>query len=505
MNRCLGYMVLFLAASCSPAPPPPAGPAATPPPPGTERRLEADVRFLASDLLEGRGTPSRGLDVAAEYLAEGLRGAGVAPAAGGSYQQWYSVAEYRPAEARVVAAIDGKPLKSEDYLFLNFVRDPAAGPIDLELVYTGTGVVAEERKTDELSGLDLKKKAAVALKGAPWTPDPAETFGPERAIGKVMAATVRGAEMLVYLSQELDTGAEAEAAFFREMKSAPVAFMRETGVGAPSALNPIFVLRPAAFETAIGSRLDGLKQGPLGKRIRITIEAPVSAGRASNVLGKIPGADPALTGEWIVLSAHYDHLGSHAAKPGEDGIWNGADDDASGTAGVLEIARRFAASPGKRSVLVFFTSGEDRGIFGSAYYAAHPSVPMSQVIAQVNLDMIGRSEGKVEGIAPAAPGLFAETVELGKAHGIEVIPDQHPAWRTIYLTDVYHFARFGVPGVEFFTGLHADYHQPGDTADKIRYRTMTRIVEVASALARSYADGKTRPAFTRPAWFLTPP
>jgi hypothetical protein len=503
MRRSLSWFLIALAGGCAPAPERRADTAAATLP-GTARRLEGDVRFLASDLLEGRGTPSRGLDTAAEYLAARLSGTGVAPAAGGSYQQWYTVAEYRPVQARVTISIDGRPLAPADYIFVNIARDPATGPLDLELVFTGTGVVAEERNTNELSGLDLEKKAAVALKGAPWKPDPAETFGPERAIGKVMAATVRGAELLVYLSPELDTGAEAEAAFFREMKSAPVAFLREPGVGTPSALNPILALKPSAFEAASGKRLEGLAPGPLGKRIKITIEAPVASGRASNVLGKIAGTDPALASEWIVLSAHYDHLGSHEAKPGEDGIWNGADDNASGSAAVLEIAARLAAAPGKRSTLVFFTSGEDRGIFGSAVYAAHPVVPMNQVIAQVNLDMIGRSDGKVEGIAPAAPGLFSETVELGRARGIEVLADQHPAWRTIYLTDVYHFARFGVPGVEFFTGLHADYHQPGDTADKIHYEPMARIVEIAAALARSYADGKAKPAFTRPAWFLTP-
>jgi Zn-dependent M28 family amino/carboxypeptidase len=206
----------------------------------------------------------------------------------------------------------------------------------------------------------------------------------------------------------------------------------------------------------------------------------------------------------VVLSAHYDHVGAHQVPPGQDGIWNGADDNASGTAAVLELARELAARPGKRSVLVFFTSGEDRGIFGSAVYGDEPVVPMKQVAVQLNLDMIGRSDGSVQAIAPIAPQLFDEAVSVGRRHGVRAVPDQQPAWRVLYLTDNYHFARMGVPGIFFFTGVHADYHQPTDTADKINYHGMARIVRLAAEMARGYADGRKRPAFVRPKWFLTP-
>ena len=464
------------------------------------RRLQADVYFLASDALEGRGTPSRGLDVAALYLETQLKISGVEPALRTSFRQTYKIGEYKPSEAATTIKIDGKLLSAKDYVLINIGRDPAQGPMDLEMVYAANGVVAEERNVNDYEGLDIRGKAVVVRKGAPWPPDPEQVFGPDRAMGKLMAATVRGAPLLVYLSKDLDTGSEAEAGFFREMKDAPVAFLREPGLGLPSALNPLLVLKPEA----LGADARQLKKGPLGKKIQISIEARVNEGLASNVLGKIPGRDPALREEWVVLSAHYDHLGSHSVPEGQDGIWNGADDNASGTAGVLEVAHRLAQNPGKRSVLVFFTSGEDRGILGSAYYAAHPVVPMEKVAVQLNLDMIGRSQGKVEGIAACAPNLFQQTAEVGKKRGVEVIPDQHPTWRVVYLTDVYHFAKNGVPGIEFFTGVHPDYHQPSDTADKIRYEEMARIVDTAAELARAYADGRPKPAFIRPAWFLVP-
>lgn len=504
MKRCFEPAVLFiglttLAGCVTPSPPAPS-PASS----GTARRLEADLRFLASDALEGRGTPSRGLDLAALYLESQLRSMGLEPALQQSYLQPYKIGEYLPGEARVIVRIAGKAIAPADYVFINIARDPARGNLDLEMVYAGYGVVSEEKGTNELKGLEVRGRAVVVSKGAAWTLEPTQVFGPDRAIGKLMAATVRGAALLVYLSSELDGPADTEAGFFREMKNAPVGFVREEGIGQACALNPILVLKPQALAAAVGSEPATLSKGPIGKKIQVDIRAAVREGRASNVLGKIPGTDPTLRGEWVVLSAHYDHLGSHSVPAGQDGIWNGADDNGSGTVGVLEVARRLAERPGKRSVLVFFTSGEDRGIFGSAYYGSHPVVPMDRVAAQVNLDMIGRSQGKVEAISSFSKELFENTVQLGKKHGLDVLPDQQPSWRLVYLTDVYHFSRFRVPGVEFFTGFHPDYHQPSDTSDKIRYAELERIVNLAADLARVYVDGAPRPVFESKPWFIVP-
>lgn len=455
------------------------------------RRLRADVAFLAADELEGRGTPSRGLDLAALYLESQLRAAGVEPAVSGSFRQSYLIGSYAPDKAKVDVRIDGRAVSPSNYVFLNFGRDPQRGPMALPLVRTGNGIVLEEKNVNDLYGLALRGKAAVAQRGAPWPLDATAVFGPDRAMGKLMAATVRGAELLIYLSDALDGGPEAEAGFFRQMRHAGVSFVRDGRLRHASALNPLLVLKPAAMPKD-------------GARVIIQIDAPVEEGRALNVLGMVRGADPTLRDEWVVLTAHYDHIGSHPVAAGEDGIWNGADDNASGTAAVLELARRIARQPTRRSVLVFFTSGEDRGMLGSAYYAIAPVVPMNRVVLQLNLDMIGRSQGQVEAIAPQAPELFAEAVALGKQKGIQVIADRQPGWRLLYLTDTYHFARHQVPGIFFFTGLHADYHQPSDTAEKIRYEEMARIVEIALEIVRKWANSEAKPAFSRPVWFVTP-
>ena len=129
---------------------------------------------------------------------------------------------------------------------------------------------------------------------------------------------------------------------------------------------------------------------------------------------------------------------------------------------------------------------------------------MDHVVVNVNMDMIGRSQGQVQAIAHGSPTLYQKAVEVGRAHQIQVVEDQQPLWRVSYLIDSYHFLRFNVPAIFFFTGVHPDYHQPSDTADKIRYPEMARIVDLAAELTRHWADGAPKPGFQRPAWFLTP-
>ncbi len=484
----------------SPAPPP----AST----GAAERLRADLSFLADDALEGRGTPGRGLDTAGLYLETALRLAGVRPVAGGAYRQWYRIGEYAPDQARVTVRIADRLIRPAEYVFVNFGWDPAPGRVELDLVNAGLGVVAEEKKVNDLEGLDLRGKAVLARRGAGWEPDRTAVFGNDRGMGKLLAAVSRGAGLLVYSSSDLDRGPEAESGFFGQMRHAAVGFVREPGLGPggqpASALNPLLVITPQALGRALDSDPEKLPRGPLNKKVRIEVEAKVRDGRTANVLGRIEGTDSKLREEFVVLTAHYDHLGSHAAPGGQDGIWNGADDNASGATVVLETARRLAAAPGRRSVLVFFTSGEDRGLFGSAFYALKPAVPMDRVIANINVDMVGRSQGQVQAIAHGAPDLFRKAVEIGGRHRLQVVEDQQPSWRLAYLIDSYHFMRHNVPAVEFFTGLHADYHQPTDTADKIRYPELARILEVVTELTRYYADGAARPPFQRPEWFVTP-
>jgi Zn-dependent M28 family amino/carboxypeptidase len=243
---------------------------------------------------------------------------------------------------------------------------------------------------------------------------------------------------------------------------------------------------------------------PLGLSLELRIEAEVAEGRASNVAAMLPPTAAGEPPEWVVLTAHYHHLGMHEVAEGEDGIWNGADDNASGTATVLEIARRLGRLERRdRGVLVLFVSGEERGLLGSAFHAERPLVPIDRVAIDVNVDMVGRSTGSVQALTHGFEPLFERIAEIGETLDIEVLPDQQLSWRLLYLTDHYHFARFGVPAVEFFTGLHTDYHQPSDEADAIRYDELGRILEVMYRLTEEYVQGAEKPPFERPEWFIT--
>jgi Zn-dependent M28 family amino/carboxypeptidase len=513
-----GVLVVGLAAGRSAAPDDPAIPD-----PGAQRRIEADLRFLADDLLEGRATPSRGLDVAALYLASQLRAAGWEPGAGDSYFQAHELATIVPAKARYRVALNGVALEPDEYIFIPIAFDARRGTVRYDLVFSGHGVFLPEKGVDDYAGLDVAGKAVLAMLGAPWPLDPTALHSPDRLLGKSVSATVRGARMFVYVSEEFASAAvpppSVEAAFWRHVATGAMASLPELGDRPAMAAGPALVITPAAFDRTLASAVGGSyaevqrrlrEPGRTTRQIPATIELAVDTkperGRASNVVAILRGTDPSFRDDWVVLSAHFDHVGRTDVPAGQDGIFNGADDNASGTAAVLEVARRLAAGPRpRRSVLALLTAGEDMGLLGSAHYALHPLVPWKQVVVDVNVDMVGRSAGSVIALAPGSDALFERAVAVGRQQGLEVQPDKTPLLRLAYFLDSYHFARFGVPVVSFFTDLHADYHGPGDEADKIHYAELTRIVDVIEGLAAHYAEGAARPAYGRPSWFLTPP
>jgi hypothetical protein len=485
-----------------------------------EGRVEADVRFLADDLLEGRVTPSRGLDVAALYLANQLRAAGWEPGNDGSYLQSFEVGVFDPAAAEYRVSINGFPISRDKYLLLLTGLRPEQTPVEFDLVFAGFGVSVPEQGVDDFEDLEVAGKAVVAFLGAPWDLDPHVIHAPDHGIGKAVQIAARNGAMLVYVSDEISdpppATPSAEFGLIAAYANLPLAHLIEDP--RTSAIPPILVIGPAEFDRVLAEAAGGtyekllarLAQGQavvkdLSASVRIEVDVETSRQSTSNVIGILPGTDAAIQAEWVILTAHYDHIGVIPAPPGEDGIYNGADDNASGTAAVLEVARRLGtAGPMKRSVMVAFLSGEDMGLLGSAYYAAHPLVPLGQTVVDINVDMVGRSEGTAQALAPGCDALFEKAVELGEAAGLTIIPDQQPTWRLNYFFDSYHFARNDVPLISIFTALHEDYHQPSDEADKIRFHELEKIVEMLTDLAAVYSGGAEKPEYQRPEWFLTP-
>jgi hypothetical protein len=264
----------------------------------------------------------------------------------------------------------------------------------------------------------------------------------------------------------------------------------------------------AMYIAAQFSRL-GLKPGgdsgtyiqrfPLG-RPGLTAKPGTSAGfdpmSAPNAVGILPGTDPALRDEYVVVSAHMDHVGVNSGH-GKDSIWNGADDDASGTSGVLALAEAFATAPPRRSVIFLAVSGEESGLLGSAYFTTNPPVPIGKMVANLNLDMIGRNwKDSIVVIGQEHSDMGATMLRVAAAHpelGITPMPDPWPQENFFGRSDHFNFARRGVPALFFFNGTHEDYHQPSDSPDKIDAEKAARIVKLVYHVAGAIANSTARP------------
>ena len=221
---------------------------------------------------------------------------------------------------------------------------------------------------------------------------------------------------------------------------------------------------------------------------------------APNVVGMLEGSDPALKDEYIVLSAHMDHVGIGAPVNG-DSIYNGADDDASGTAAVLELAEALS-QPGarpKRSVLFLTVSGEEHGLWGSAWFSEHPAAPMSQIVADLNIDMIGRNwKDTIVAIGKEHSDLGATLNRVNRAHpelGMRAIDDIWPEENFYFRSDHYNFARKGVPVLFFFNGTHPDYHGPDDEPNRIDAEKESRIIRLVYLITQEVGNAPQRPAW----------
>jgi hypothetical protein len=226
---------------------------------------------------------------------------------------------------------------------------------------------------------------------------------------------------------------------------------------------------------------------------------------APNAVGILPGTDPLLRNEYVVFSAHIDHVGFSTGQSG-DSIFNGADDDASGTAAVIELARAFSL-PGarpRRSLIFVGVSGEERGLLGSEYFTTNPPVPLKQMVANINLDMIGRNWRDTIAVIGREHSDLGETVlRVALAHPeLKMMPvaDRWPEENFFFRSDHFNFARRGVPAIFFFNGTHADYHRPGDSPEKIDAEKEARIVRLVFFVGREIGDAPRRPAW-KPASF----
>ena len=483
-------------------------------------RISRHIGFLSSDKLEGRRAGTKFADEAAGYIEKEFRSYGLMPASSAGFLQpftFVSAVKLGDQNSFQLNTVNGaRSLKvGEEFMPLAFSSsEPASG----EIVFAGYGISAPELGFDSYSGIDPKGKVVMILRGSPDGDNPHGKFAEFTQPGleiqnKTLKAREKGALAVIFVS--------AENSFHQDRLSRLRHDLNFLDSGIPTAL----VSRDAAASilASAGSSLADAerkanepKSAFLMKNVTIRLRTDVVKinGKSANVVAVLPGSDPQLKSEYVVIGAHYDHLGlggseSLAANP-EGQIHHGADDNASGTTGLLEIARVLASERGKikRSIIFVAFSGEELGLLGSGAYTKNPFIPLAKSVAMLNMDMIGRlrngslfvgGAGTSSAWKPLLEKLNGTSQPTASAAGNGSSsrfqlslgedgfgPSDH---QSFYVRDI--------PVLFFFTGTHDDYHKPSDTADKINVEGLKQVAEFVREIAVSVANEPQRIAFTK--------
>jgi Zn-dependent M28 family amino/carboxypeptidase len=463
----------------------------------TAEDVHARISFLASDALRGRDTPSQGLEAAAAYLASEAARLGLEPgAAGGSYfQRW-------PFPLRRVS-VDGTRLSirgtgGEQVLRHGrdfFVAGGAPSPVSGGVVFAGRTI---ELVADE-AGVLRDRLVMVALPGgtmnAEWR---------QRRNQLVAAAGHEGASAILFILDPAITEQQIAQASAATGQAGRV-------FGGATAMPQYFLSHASARRVfqAAGMNLDEAWRSAASGGVRpVTLSGvtgtaalPVEEldhGMPANVVAVLRGSDPALRDEYVVLSAHYDHVGVGTPVNG-DSIYNGADDNASGTTGLLQVARAMMALPEapRRSVIFLWVSGEEKGLLGSRWYSDNPTVPVESIVANINADMIGGNHPDTIVVIGKDYSTLGETVNRVGARypelGLVVADDVWPEQRFFYRSDQFNFARLEIPVLFFFTGVHRCYHRPCDDVDFVDHDKIARVSRLLFHTTLELANDPQRP------------
>jgi hypothetical protein len=485
----------------------------------TEAELRDHVFFLASDFLRGRQTSSDAFRVAAEYSAVHLRQSGLqtlyadssgAPSFFHNVQFVYSRVS---RSATMTIHTEGPELAlayGDGFQLQEVMATGADRSIDDTPVFVGYGIEEPELGWNDFEGLDLDGRVAVMVAGAPTNNGepilPAEQSRRYGDLGgsisrRVESAMSRGVTTLIVVIDQGSTDYwEMMSRRFRG-PSTRVASEGQEGDPVP-ALSELILLKP---ETSVGllagTGFDPISgegeytTGPMeGVRVSLTIPHDVEPAFTSpNVVGLLPGTDPALKEEYIVVTAHLDHLGVRSGN-----VFNGADDNASGSAAVLEVAEAMAMDPGRRSVLFVLLTGEEMGLLGAFAFAGNPPVPTDQMVLNINLDMVGRN-------SPSFPdALLALGSEQGRAGLLEMIREVNgevgapldlrlnggdDAHGYLERSDQFAFMQKGIPAILITRGFTGgDYHRPTDDPETINYQKVLRAARSTLALVQEAAN-----------------
>ncbi len=492
----------------------------------TAKQLSEYLYFVASDAMEGRDTPSRGLDLTAEFMAMMLSRWGVKPAGdNGTYFQKIALTINNTDTANTMLEIGGEKMRYGR----DFFASPATANIaDSPLVFGGNGWLVKSKNIDALAGVDVKDKTLVVFSESDYPEGITQEDLFSGKLGRFgvdimppqFYARMKGAKGLIIIASS-------------DVENRWDLFRQETGKGRPSVDKfaaegrqprgggvPTMTISKETAEKMFQGEEKSFTDNSafaLKKTANYAVAVKPTPAMTQNVVALWEGSDPVLKNEMVAIGAHYDHVGINPLAKGEDKIWNGADDDGSGTVAVLAIAEALAKSKvrPKRSTLFVWHTGEEKGLWGSEYFNKFPTVNIKNVVAQLNLDMIGRSK------TPNDTDL--RNAELSGANEIYVIgsemmssklgevtrtvndsylkmsynykyDDPKDPNRFFFRSDHFHYADNGIPVVFWFDGVHEDYHQPGDHPDKIDYQKMEKVTRTVFLTLWELAELKARPA-----------
>ncbi len=503
-------------------------------------RIRAHIEFLADDLLEGRAAGSRGFDLAARYVATEFLALGLRPA---GTDGWYQPVELVEATVVVPAGEfvierDGRTERlatTVDFLpAADFTQEQSSVTAPVEFV--GFGVSAPERGYDDFAGADLRGKIAVVLSGAPPSFDSESQAHYSATLTKYPELVRRGAVGVVIVSTPTDETRtpwerSVQRSWFPRMRwlaadGQPVdAFpeLKRLAQMGRAGASRLFAGSGHALDEAYANAAASRPQHfALPGRVTLSGRTTLARRHSENVVAVLEGSDPSLRREYVVLSAHLDHLGTGAAVGG-DSIYNGALDNASGVAVMLEVARRLSADGRrpKRSVLFVALTAEERGLLGSDVFARQPPVPKDALVADVNMDMPVALGPVANWVAFGAEHstLGAVAARAAQAEGYALAPDPLPEEHIFVRSDQYMFVRQGIPSIYMSNGsgskdpaidvkarwedfLKNHYHMPSDDVSlPIHYPSLAGLARVDARIVREVADAPQRPAWNRGDFF----
>jgi len=475
------------------------------------QRIMKHVQYLASPELAGRAPGTEGNDKAAAWLKEQFVELGLRPGAGADYLQKFPMTmglKLGASNSVVFSTIVEKPgipiektaptkfgwKLGVDYQPYGWTESATvSGPV----VFVGYGL--STKGYDDYAGVDVKGAVVIVIKGLPkWAESNAALKAAATLRTKATTARDKGAVAVCFVNEEGDSS-DVLTRFGMDRLG------RNSGIVAVQVRRTpcARIFPPKETQLFVAEKKIASTKKPQSfalKNTSVSITTSVEAveGTTNNVLAILPGSDPSLSNEFIVVGAHFDHLGmgdenSLHAKA-ENVVHPGADDNASGTAGVLEVARRLVANPPKRSVLFMAFSGEEKGLVGSKFWTNTPTVPLDRVVAMINMDMIGRmKDNKLNVQATGTSTSWKDVLERAqKDLGLKISttadgfgPSDHSS-----------FTAKNIPTLFFFTGLHSDYHRPTDTYEKLDYDAMMLVLTMVERVIQDVAGNSARPNFT---------